>query len=171
MASVIDLTSMTAFSLCDALYGVPGVNVAATAFPGNSMPVLHNKQGWMDFPTVAPVLEHGQSVHRKFKFQAYGTTPLGEALWWVLPELSKLRESHKIIFIVTDGEPNSADNAKAALKAAEHIGVESYGLGLGNDSVKSLLPGRSTVITNLAELPGKLFWLLEQAMKKQLRGI
>jgi hypothetical protein len=171
MASVIDLTSMTAFSLCDALHGVPGVNVAATAFPGNSLPVLHHKQGWMDFPTVAPVLEHGQSVHRNFKFQAYGTTPLGESLWWVLQELSKLRESRKIIIIVTDGEPNSADNAKAALKAAEHIGVESYGLGLGNDSVMSLLPGRSTVITNLADLPGKLFWLLEQAMKTQLRGI
>jgi Mg-chelatase subunit ChlD len=77
------------------------------------------------------------------------TTPLGESLWWVLQEFSQLRESRKIIIIVTDGEPSLPDSAKAAVKEAALMDVEVYGLGLKSESVLTLLPGRSATITNL----------------------
>ena len=52
------------------------------------------------------------------------------------------------------------------MREAERLDIEVYGLGLGNAAVRNLLPHGSVVITNLAELPGKLFWLLEKAMKQ-----
>jgi hypothetical protein len=49
--------------------------------------------------------------------------------------MAPLRESRKIIFIVTDGEPDSMDEAKAAVREGLNLGLEIYGLGLGNNSV------------------------------------
>ena len=120
--------------------------------------------------TVAPLLEHGQKPHSKFSLCAKGSTPLGEALWWVMQNMSVLREKRKLILILTDGEPDSRDNALAAIKEAGRQGFEVYGLGLGNDSIKRLMPGRSQVIQNLAELPVTLFQLLGKAMSIKTEG-
>jgi hypothetical protein len=56
------------------------------------------------------------------------------------------------------------EDAQIALHEAKKRGVETYGLGLGNDSVMELMPGRSVNLNNLTGLPKKLFQLLGQAM-------
>jgi hypothetical protein len=64
MSSLIDLASLTAYSLCDALAGVPGVNVAATAFPGS---FIRNHGGSIEnWATVAPILKHGRPCTGNF---------------------------------------------------------------------------------------------------------
>jgi hypothetical protein len=163
MISHIRLASMTAYSICDALIPVPGVNVAATAFPGGS--AGYSRKGCQDWATVAPMLRHGQTTKSAFQMRASGNTPLAEALWWVTQEMVPLRESRKMVVIVTDGQPDSRENALEAIKAANKRGIETYGLGLGNDSVRDLMPNRAVCVNNLMELPRKLFWLLEQAIK------
>jgi nitric oxide reductase activation protein len=97
--------------------------------------------------------------------KAAGDTPMGEALWWVIQEMAPLKESRKIVIIVTDGMPNAIKNAQTAIAEAGRLGLELYGLGLGNDAVKALLPGRSVVLGKLTDLPRALFKLLGEALK------
>ncbi|MDR1085572.1 MAG: VWA domain-containing protein [Deltaproteobacteria bacterium] len=162
MNSQIEQASLTAYSLCDALAGVPGINVAATAFPGGQL--RNTGRGVDHWATVSPLLKHGQAMHRRFQLFAAGTTPLAQALWWVIQDMVPLSESRKVIFIVTDGVPDSDEEAMAAIREGRNLGLEIYGLGLGTDSVKNLLPGRSVIISNFLELPQKLFWLLGQVL-------
>jgi hypothetical protein len=163
MGGLARLASQTAYSRCEALAAVPGVNVAATACPGNPKRRPGSKD--LDWSTVAPMLRHGQPPCRHFGMRASGNTPLAEALWWVTLDMAGLRESRKMAIVVTDGGPDSILDARTAIKAAQNAGIELYGLGLGSDSVKGLLPGRNIVINNLKEMPRKLFWLLGLAVK------
>ena len=78
--------------------------------------------------------------------------------------MAPLTESRKIIMILTDGEPDFVDNTKAAISEAQRLGYELYGLGIGDTSIKSLLPGNSIEITHLSELPQKQFDLMGRAM-------
>jgi hypothetical protein len=168
MGNLIGLASLTAYSLCDALTGVSGVNIAATAFPGS---LINNPGGKNDnLATVSPILKHGQTTHRRFQLYPTGSTPLAEALWWVFQEVVPLRESRKIIFIVTDGEPDSMEEARIAVKEGLRFGLEIYGLGLGTDSVQRLLPGRSVVLGKLTDLPKKLFGLFGKTLSFRSSG-
>jgi hypothetical protein len=166
MSSLIGLASTASYSLCEALSCVPGVNVAVTAFPGG--PSKHAWHPDLKWSTVAPILKHGQRMHRKFGVTASGNTPLAQALWYAMTEMAALRESRKIIFIVTDGEPDSVDDTQAAVKVAQNLKLELFGLGLGDQSIKILLPGRSVVLVNLTDLPRKLFLLLGKAININL---
>ncbi|MDR1111027.1 MAG: VWA domain-containing protein [Deltaproteobacteria bacterium] len=163
MSRLINLACQTVYSICEALANVSGINVAATAFPGIPCQKSSRQDGhkWL---TVAPMLGHGQRIHRNFQARASGNTPLAEALWWVMQEMVPLNELRKMILLVTDGEPDSPYEAKKAIKFAQDAGIELYGLGLGSDSVKGLMPGRNIVINNLMEMPRKLFGLLGQAL-------
>ncbi|MDR2442432.1 MAG: hypothetical protein LBE31_02795 [Deltaproteobacteria bacterium] len=159
----IELASITCYCLCEALTSVRGVNVGATAFPGYCSSKSLGA-------TVAPILKHGDCMHRRFGLTSRGGTPLAPALWYVMGEMIILSEARKVIFIVTDGEPDSKEEAKDAVKAAKNIGIEMFGLGLGSEAIKKLLPGRSVVVDNLSELPKKLFWLLGRGLDIKLRG-
>jgi hypothetical protein len=164
MGNLTKLASVTAYSLCRSLTAVPGINVAATAFPGG----LGNPASYLNgdcWATVTPLLRHGEAMHRRFQLHPSGTTPMAEALWWVLQEMNPLKESRKLVFIVTDGEPDSMSDTRTAVQEAKRAGFELFGLGLGANSVSDLLPGRSEVITDCMDLPGKLFRLLGRAMR------
>ena len=170
--SPIQLVSLSAYALCEALDSVPGVSVGATVFPGGkalASPRNRLSKRW-NVDTVAPILEHGQRMHHEFSLSSEGGTPLGEALWWVMQTLAARKEKRKLILILTDGQPNHLPNAQAAIEEAQRRGFELYGLGLQSHSIKSLLPGKSLVINNLQELPQSLFKLLGQAMSLNADG-
>jgi cobalamin biosynthesis protein CobT len=162
MSNLIDLASMASYSLCEVLNSVNGVNTAVTAFPGG--PPRNKLKPDYKWSTVAPILKHGERLHRKFAVTSAGNTPLAQALWYVMSEMAMLHESRKIVFIMTDGEPDSLEEAQATVKFAQNIGLELFGLGLGDQSINKLLPGRSVVLVNLMDFPRKLFWLLGQAI-------
>ncbi|UQZ88027.1 hypothetical protein C4J81_01855 [Deltaproteobacteria bacterium Smac51] len=162
MRCQIDLVSMAAYSLCRSLSEARGINIGASIFPGNFIPGRNgNPKSW---DTISPVLRHGETLHQRFQLEAAGGTPMGEAIWWAMQQMAPLRQSRKIIFILTDGEPDFIPNTKAAIAEAHRIGFELYGLGMGCESIKELLPGRSTVIHNLSQLPQCLFHLMGQAI-------
>ena len=162
MTGSINLVSLAAYSLCRSLSEMPGINVGASVFPGQQTRKTKGRDKCWE--TISPILSHGQAMHQKFQLDADGGTPMGEAIWWTLQEMAPLKETRKIIMIMTDGEPDFVDNTKAAISEAQRLGYELYGLGIGCTSIKSLLPGNSTEITHLSELPLKLFELLGQAM-------
>ena len=165
MSGQMGFVSAAAYCLCEALIKVPGLSLGATAFPGEQ--TRRSKGRDKSWETVSPVLKHGQGLHSKFRLTAEGSTPMGEAIWWALQEMAPLKQNRKIIFILTDGEPDFIDNTKTAIAEARRLGYEIYGLGLDSDSVKSLLPGRSAVIKQLADLPQALFGLLGTAISRK----
>jgi Mg-chelatase subunit ChlD len=163
MTRLIDLASITTYSLCKSLLEVPDINAAVTAFPGKSEKGFNPLDDiWA---TVSPIIRHGETIHQRFQLKAAGTTPMAEALWWIIQQMAILRENRKIIFIVTDGEPDSPVETQAAIKEAKRIGIEIYGLGLGSQSIADLLPGKAVVINNTMDLPRKLFQLLGKTIQ------
>ena len=90
---------------------------------------------------------------------------MAQAIWYATKEMSFLRESRRIMLVMTDGEPDSVEDAMSAVKSAQNFGIKLYGLCLGDGSVKIILPGRSEVLANLGDLPWKLFRLLGRAFQ------
>ena len=156
MVNMMRLACSACYALAAALYA-SRINVAVTAFPGNL-----GSTG--SYATVSPIIRHGQKVHADLDLIPSGSTPLGEALWWVMQDMVPVRQRRKIILIVSDGMPDSYACARHALDQGERFGFEIYGLGIACPYVTELMPGRSKVIDTIAELPNTMFSLLESAV-------
>ena len=147
----IQLARQSCYAVVKALSGIKGINPAVTAFPAAD----YNEN------TVVPLLKHGERLPPYLSVKANGSTPLAEALWWVMQTMLHLKESRKIILILTDGIPNSVSNAQYAIHAAQKIGCEIYGIGIMTNSINQLLPKTSLPIYNIDELTEATFKLLQ----------
>lgn len=154
--SAIQLARQACYAVAKALSGIKGINPAVTAFPS---------EGYAD-NTVAPLLSHGEKLPPYLSVKANGSTPLAEALWWVVQTMLPLRESRKIILILTDGMPNSVPNAKSALDIARKTGFEVFGIGILSSCIAQLLPKTSQTIYNLSDLAPTIFTILQKALLK-----
>jgi cobalamin biosynthesis protein CobT len=146
----------SALAIAMALEMIPGVKVAVAGFAQEEdyRPIVHKMMGFGQ--RVAHVLD-------KFVPVAQMYTPMAEALWWGIHQILQTREERKIIFTITDGEPDSAVAVKAALETMEGLGIEAVGLGIELDAVKSLFPVADS-IRNLSELPSAVFRMLEDKL-------
>ena len=72
-------------------------------------------------------------------------------------EAQQKSEHPNILFILTDGQPNDVTATRKALTMAHKIGLEVYGLGILDDSIRKLLPVFSRSISDLMELPVVFF--------------
>jgi len=113
---------------------------------------------------VFPLVRHGENVSENFGITASGGTPLAPALWWVLQTLHAQAEDRKITLILTDGVPDVVPPCNYALRQAERLGVEIYGIGIKSNAVSQLLPQHSRVITTLQELAPAMFEMLQTAL-------
>lgn len=152
----IKLACQSCYAVAKALEGIKGVNPAVTVFPAISR-----------VSAVFPLVRHGENVSENFGITASGGTPLAPALWWVLQTLHAQAEDRKITLILTDGVPDAVPPCKYALRQAERLGVEIYGIGIKSNAVSQLLPQHSRVITTLQELAPAMFEMLQTAL---LRG-
>lgn len=142
--SLMDLAIESAMAL--ALEGISGVNPAVTRFP-------HNNDG-----DVVPLLKHGEKVRinaPNFSPVTTGGTPLHEALWYAALSVLSTREERKVIMVLTDGQPDDVDAAKAIIKRIEATGIELFGIGICFDT--SHLFSRSILINDVSELRSELF--------------
>lgn len=73
-------------------------------------------------------------------------------------------ENRKIILIITDGQPDTVENTVKAINQGKKMGVEFYGVGIVDQSVRKLLGKQSEVINKIEELPQTLFKLLQNAL-------
>lgn len=75
-----------------------------------------------------------QSIRWRFvNTKAVGTTPMADGIQMALNELSRRPEKHKLLYVVTDGKPDSkhVPVINRQVRIARAIGVYTVGVGLG----------------------------------------
>ena len=153
----ITLACNATYALAKSLHSLSGISVGVTAFPGEDP--YENKP----LASVVSVLQHGESLHRRFALEASGGTPMAESLWAVLPILQQRKEGRKILLLVTDGGANNVASAQAAVAALQKSRVEVYGIGIKSKGVEEILPETSLVIHSIQELAPAMFTALLRA--------
>ena len=164
MAQRIQLASKACYAVAKALQSC-SINVALTAFPASFVQADHGGNG--TWATVGQIIKHGERVHERVLVNSTGSTPMGEALWWVLQSMVPLSEKRKLILILTDGEPDSMPSMLDATEQATRLGMEIYGIGIGATSIESLLSGKSRSISSLGELAPAMFEMLQGALMRR----
>lgn len=150
----IEVASKTAYVVAEALDSIPGCFAAVAAFP------VGNSDG------VAPLVRFGERpCSSKFGMSAGGGTPLAQALYWAGVELLKREEPRKILLTVTDGEPDDRRTSKRAIKWLLEQGIEPMGLGICEESVRTLFPTNG-VVYSVEELPPALFGMLQEKLTR-----
>lgn len=150
----IEVARAACYATSLALQQVPGVAVAAAAFPGDRD------------QDVIVMGQFSQRIDRhagRFAaLEAGGGTPMAEAMLWGAGELLAQRHPRRILLVATDG---AYDEALGRLMVArlEQAGIEVLGIGI--DCGVSQLFARSREISAIAELPGAMFGLLLEAMR------
>lgn len=126
--------------------GMTGVTTAVGTFPGNGMVM----------PFGGSPMSHGS----RFSFNAWGGTPMAEGIQFAGQHLIARPERRKLLIVVTDGAPDDAIRASAALRMMKHAGIETVGIGIGTQSVRHLFPV-SEVMQSIEALPNVLFVTLK----------
>ena len=160
MTSRIDLACAACYSVALALAAIPGISVGVSAFPGDYEEDVT--------ATVYPLLRHGERVVNSFGVEAHGSTPMTEALWWVLGMLSTRPEHRKIVLMVTDGYPDEPETTKETITVAQRMGMEVLGIGINTPIISSIIHVSET-ITDIRELAPAMFRLLQQTLLKKRR--
>ncbi len=146
----LQLLNQALFAASTALSSLEGVETGIVAFPGRQV-----------------VLNFGQSPTRyreRFTLAiAGGGTPLEQGVMQALHLLRTSRKARKLMVVLTDGEPNDADTAAAALDLAESQGVETFGVGIMTMAVEDLFR-RHVVIDDVHQLPTQLMGLLKDQL-------
>ena len=96
-----------------------------------------------------------------------GGTPMADGVQFGLDNLSHRQEAHRVLFIVTDGQPNAghAPIIRRQARLAKKAGIHLIGVGIGNDSkpVIALFPDHVWAAT-IAELPKELVKKLNELL-------
>lgn len=114
------------------------------------------------FPFRQVVLPFGMRASKninRFMLSVGGSTPMDEGVTMGFRMLQKRKESRKVMFVVTDGEPDNMAQTKNALLASRLLGIEVYAIGIETMSVKCVFENWS-VIQNINELPKVVFDML-----------
>lgn len=154
MRGAMSLAACACHAAASALFLIKGLSVGVTAFPGSGG------------PTVAPLLRHGDKPHTRLDLAAGGDTPMGEAIWWALQEMIHFPQPRKMLLLLSDGDPTSPDNTRAAIRTAQQIGFEIHGIGIGQRAscMRLYLPHTSRIIDNIDELAPAMFAILHDAL-------
>lgn len=110
--------------------------------------------------------------------RASGGTPMSDGMQFALDALSPRKEGHRIMFVITDGQPNGdhVPIMERQFRLAKEVGIHIIGVGLGHDSryVQTTFPDHVWT-ANVADMPkaliAKLNDLLADARMKARRGM
>jgi hypothetical protein len=98
-------------------------------------------------------------INAKWRFahtQATGGTPMADGIQYGLLALNERREAHRIMWVITDGCPNSPHEKVIArqIRLAKAAGIHVIGIGIGDGAqyVKKLFPDHVWV-KNVRDLP------------------
>lgn len=108
-------------------------------------------------------------INNYYASGAMGCTPTAGAVLKVLREFSTGSDVRRILFVITDGNPDSPPAFEQSLKVAYSQGVEVYGITLGNNlSAMNMQFGEDNVVTamDIKELPVKLAAVMKTALLK-----
>ena len=98
----------------------------------------------------------------KFSVASSGTTPTEEALFYALVRMSNQTQQNKIIFLITDGQPDCGNSVQMVHEKLVNAGVKVIPIGLGTKSVQGFK--NSVYAANSEEVNNAL----KNAIKKKL---
>lgn len=151
--SVLQEETKAALALASALEQFPLVETAVSHFPGHSLggssmaPFLKP----FDMP-VALCLRNWPS--------AAGGTPLADAYYQAFFNFLHSERDRKILFVMTDGKPNDADKAAKAHLWLRDVGVETYGIVIGDGDYPAHIFDDEIRILSVSELSRALMALV-----------
>lgn len=143
-----------ALMLALALERIDGIKTMVTFFPGEN--------GEFDVALFAN--EIASNVARRFDQTARGSTPLAQALWYAASCVNHLQCRRNIIFVLTDGVPDSILQTQTALKYIDSQRIETYGIGIKSDFIQKLVK-KSVVINSVSDLKEAMLRLFSDLFK------
>jgi len=146
----IVLARRATLAACMGIGQIQGCKVAAAAFP--------------QIEILKEFDEQTRGAAGRFEIGVNGSTPLAQAMIWAASQLAPRREERKMLIVLTDGDPDDADQVRKLVKLYQQSGVEVIGVGIGCQSVKDLYPV-SIVINHIDELAGALFGVINERMR------
>lgn len=162
MREAMDEAEAALYAVLHALENIPQVTTGAMSFPD---------RGHDGNERCALIKGHRErlitAVHQRgFGAAVQGCTPLTQALWPAATDLIVEKGERKILFVITDGEPDNAYTAREMIKRCEASGIEVIGLGFGgaNAYVMEKLFTHYRAIGTVANLKDALFGLVRQAL-------
>lgn len=115
----------------------------ATPLPGDQG--QYHRTGAIHYDVFKWFHEGFRAIKWRFaNTRATGGTPMADGLQFGLDALDKREETHRVLFLVTDGQPNGGHAAimKRQIRLAKEANIHVIGVGIGNDArfVKTLFP-------------------------------
>lgn len=164
MQSAMDQAEAAVFAVLSALEGLPLVTTGAMSFPSKSEDGV-DRCALIKSPKerlIRAVSEGG------FGALANGGTPLAQALWPAAVEVLRAKGEKKILFVITDGEPNrgTTQAVKEFIRRCEVSGIEVIGLGFGdaNEQILKVVFSKYCAVGVVANLKSRLFELVREAL-------
>lgn len=145
--------AVASYGLLKALRNIPHVRSAVWAFQNIA---------------CVPMAKFDMPIPDKY-LRPYGGTPLGASVFRLLGEYTSQPDWRRILFIMSDGVPNSSTLFRSALTAAERSGVETYGIGIRTDAMNFFFPEeRRLELYDLRKLVPGMFTMMQRAMLKEV---
>ncbi|WP_434676727.1 VWA domain-containing protein [Pseudomonas sp. D3-10] len=164
MKSAMDQAEAAVYAVLSALEGLPLVTTGAMSFPNKANDGVE-RCALIKSPKerlIRAVSEGG------FGAMSEGGTPLAQALWPAAVEVLRSKGEKKILFVITDGEPNAGTThaAKEFIQRCEVSGIEVIGLGFGsaNEHILKALFSQYRAVGEVANLKNSLFELVREAL-------
>lgn len=151
----------TALAVGEALNGLQGVSFAVSAFP------LGTAAGLGVVKDFQERLIH--SMNRFASLGPAGSTPLSQAMMASGIRLLRRKEPRKLLLVTTDGEPDSNDPTRLAIRTLSSYGIEIVGIGIETQAVHGLFKDAMT-IADVSQLPGELFATLQRLLTNPRRA-
>ena len=160
----ISIAIKSAIALAHGIEDIENVRCAVSGFTQTKL-----KSGeWVNHFLIKG---YGESVRAVVGMCAYnwlsmGYTPLAEGILGAMAYMEeRTRDQEQILFVITDGEPDSVASSNKALEQARQAGIRTFGIGICEPSVKSLAFGSSVVINSAEELSTTLFRELRRLLR------
>lgn len=148
----LKIAALSGYATAEALASVHGVTTAVAVFP------TANGVDYISPFGVKPI----SNAENFNMLTHYGDTPLSDAMARVSIDLLQQAKERKILFVITDGEPNYNDQSAAVIEAAANAGIEIMGVGIGVTLDHLFTTWCS--IDSVEDLPGAMFGMLNNKL-------
>lgn len=162
MDGAMDAAEAALYAVLQAVENLPQVSTGAIAFP---------EEGTDGVTRCTLIKGHRERLLQAVRLGGFGAlpqgfTPLAEALWPAAVELLWAQGERKILFVITDGEPDSPLLAREMVERCENSGIDVLALGFGK-ATAALLSQTFTkyrAVGQVSRLKQSLFELVREVL-------
>ena len=162
MGAAMDEAEAALYAVLQAVENLPLVSTGAIAFP---------EEGTDGVTRCALIKGHRERLLQAVRLGGFGAlpqgfTPLAEALWPAAVELLRAKGERKILFVITDGAPDSPLLAREMVERCENSGIDVIALGFGKATADLLSQTftRYRPVGEVSRLKQSLFELVREVL-------